>query len=220
MAIRLYRFLSADFGLKAAAERRLRISRIAQLNDEFEFLGLALDEKVDRVALREVKDRAHRKTGVICMSANWSHPLQWGHYGASFTGVALGYDVLESQFQKIKYVQERPTLASMGYQALDDLTPDDIKELMCTKFDAWSYEDEYRTFVELKSKEVIKGVPHYFHHLDALWRLKEFIVGPRTPLKRKDVMKALQGQDVDVFQARAAFKDFRVVRQRQDSMWR
>lgn len=220
MVIRLYRFLNAEFGLKAAVERRLRISRIAQLNDEFEFLGLALEEKEDRIALRKMRDHAHRRTGVICMSANWSHPMQWGHYGASFTGVALGYDVPELRFQKITYVKERPTLASKGHQSLSELTLDDIKELMCLKFDAWSYEAEYRTFVPLKSRQVVNGVTHYFHQLDALWRLKQFIVGPRTPLKRRDVMKVLEDQDVDVFQARADFKNFEVVRQHQDSMWR
>ena len=40
----VYHFLCAKFGLEALRKRRLRVSRIMDLNDPFEFLGVDLSE--------------------------------------------------------------------------------------------------------------------------------------------------------------------------------
>lgn len=81
--MRRYRFLSAEYGFRSLQEKRLRIGRIEELNDDFEFLGLALAEKTDRIALREVRRHLHVKSGVLCMSEAWDSPLMWAHYAES-----------------------------------------------------------------------------------------------------------------------------------------
>lgn len=44
--MQLYRFLKAQHGLMSLRDRRLRIGRFEELNHDFEFIGLALGEKV------------------------------------------------------------------------------------------------------------------------------------------------------------------------------
>ena len=46
--MRLHYFTTAQFGLEAIRDKRLKIARINELNDPFEFLGLALRNNIDR----------------------------------------------------------------------------------------------------------------------------------------------------------------------------
>jgi hypothetical protein len=47
--MKVYHFRSAEFGIKSLRERRLKIARIMELNDPFEFLAVDLS-----VASRQV----------------------------------------------------------------------------------------------------------------------------------------------------------------------
>jgi len=130
--MRVYRFLEASYGLMSLRDRRLRIGRIEELNDDFEFIGLALGEKEDRLALRGMRRHMDSKSGVLCMSKNWDSPLMWAHYADSHKGIVLGFDVPERAFYKVDYVKDRPRLADLGLSALDDITPEQIKTLTRT----------------------------------------------------------------------------------------
>ncbi|MEJ6785598.1 DUF2971 domain-containing protein [Aminobacter sp. Piv2-1] len=217
--MRLYRFLSAEYGFRSLQEKRLRIGRIEELNDDFEFLGLALAEKTDRIALREVRRHLHVKSGVLCMSEAWDSPLMWAHYAESHKGMVLGFDVPERAFYKVDYTGKRPSLADMGLSALDDITPEDIKRLTRTKADGWSYEREYRAYLALKDGVEINGAVHYFLPFSTNLRLREVIVGSRYKGKRQEVIDAVHDTTVEVYMARGSFEEFRMVRQRQDRMW-
>lgn len=219
MLMRLYRFLGAAYGLRTLREQRLRIGRIDELNDDFEFVGLALAQKAERIALREMRRHLSVKNGVLCMSESWDSPLMWAHYADSHKGMALGFEVPQAAFYKVNYTKTRPKLADLGMSALDDLTPEDIKRLTRTKAHGWSYEREHRAYLALQNGEEIDGIKHYFVHFSDNLRLREVIVGSRFKGRRQEVVDATGDSDVDIFMARGSFEDFRVVRQRQDSMW-
>lgn len=217
--MRLYRFLGAEYGLRSIVERRIRIGRIEELNDDFEFIGVALSEKADRIALREMRRHISKKNGVICMSKDWDSPLMWAHYADSHKGIVLGFDVPDKAFYKVNYVNKRPTLADMGLSVLDDITPNDIKRLTRTKAEGWTYEQEYRAFVALEDGFEVNGGTHYFTPFSENMKLREVIVGSRYQGTRTEMVAAVSDPSVDVYMARGSFEEFKVVRQRQESMW-
>ncbi|MBY2984863.1 DUF2971 domain-containing protein [Rhizobium leguminosarum] len=217
--MRLYRFMSAENGLRSIRDRRLRIGRIEELNDDFEFVGIALKLKEERVAFRQMRKHLNEANGILCMSEAWESPLMWAHYGDSHKGMALGFDVPDEAFYKVDYVKERPTLASMGLNNLDEITAEDIKRLTRMKASGWDYEKEYRSYQRLKDGVPINGQTHYFISMNPNLRLREVIVGSRFKTARQEVLDAVNDPSVDVFMARGDFDQFKVVRQNQDSMW-
>jgi hypothetical protein len=92
-----------------------------------------------------------------------------------------------------------------------------VERLLYTKFSHWRYEQEYRAFVNL---ETSVG-DHYYMGFSRDLRLKRVIVGDQSAISRRDVTDAIQGSEseVEVFRARAAFRTFEVVRNRNESMW-
>ncbi len=120
--MRLYYFTTKKYGLEAIRNSRLKIARIGELNDPFEFLGLALKRK-DRKVMKTWKEDMNARYGIICMSDNWMHPLLWSHYADKHKGMALGFDIIEDgTFTKVEYSTTRPTLADIGRNSLDNFT--------------------------------------------------------------------------------------------------
>jgi hypothetical protein len=95
-----------------------------------------------------------------------------------------------------------------------------MRKLLCTKYSHWRYEREERVFVSLEGKcPDRKG--RYFEDFSADLKLVRVIAGARSDISRADLVKALGPlvPDVEVFKARLAFQSFRVVRNRQESLW-
>ncbi|SNS98400.1 DUF2971 domain-containing protein [Tropicimonas sediminicola] len=218
----VFRFLNEKYAIRALREKRLRISRIEELNDEFEFIGLALKGRKDRKALREIRSHLHQKSGIICMSERWSNPLLWAHYADNLRGIALAFEIAPTRFHQVKYVSKRPKLLDLGHRTLDGITPADIKQLMLTKFDAWAYEEERRGFFELREGETISGGTHFFEPFSDQMALRQVIVGPRCSVKRREISEALGDLSdiVESFRARAAFQGFSIVRNRNENIWK
>ena len=205
----LYHFLNAEYGLDDLRKRRLKISRIMELNDVFEFLGCDLSDRVFRRALRDTKAQLSAEHGILCFSRSWSNPVLWGHYADRQKGLCLGFDVADGFVEPVDYVDSRfPVPAALDQEFM--------KRLYFTKFSHWKYEEEYRAFVSLDT--MVEG--HYFMDFsDVLLKLKTVIVGAESAIRRADVADALVGIDagVETFKSRAAFKSFAIVRNMDDS---
>ncbi|EKE70188.1 DUF2971 domain-containing protein [Oceanibaculum indicum] len=217
--MRLYRFFSAEYGMCSILDRQIRIGRIEELNDDFEFIGVALSEKAERLALRNMRQRLSITKGVICMSKKWESPLMWAHYANSHKGIVLGFDVPDETFYKVCYVKKRPTLGDMGLSILGDITPEGMKRMILTKAAGWAYEQEYRAYVELNDGIEINDEVHYFMPFSENMKLREVIVGSRYKGPRAEMVAAVNDPSVDVYMARGSFEKFKMVRQRQKSMW-
>ena len=91
-------------------------------------------------------------------------------------------------------------------------------KVLTTKFEHWSYEDEYRLFPQLQDRE---PSGHYFLEFDDQVALREVIVGHRSAISRDDVAQALGplAPQVKSYRARLAFRSFDVVRQKNDRLW-
>ncbi len=93
--MRLYHFTNAEYGLSNLREKHLKISRIDQLNDPFEFMGADLSNGDLRKEIEISKDRYNETMGLLCFSKNWDNPVQWGHYADGHKGLCLGFDVAD-----------------------------------------------------------------------------------------------------------------------------
>lgn len=208
--MRVYRFLNDEWGLTAIKDKRLRISRIMDLNDPFEFLGMDLSKEVFREALQQTKRTLSSYTGVICFSHGWSNPLLWSHYADKHKGLCLGFDIHKSKLMEVNYVDER-----LPYKIPE--TKQDMMELLTTKFRHWEYEKEYRAFISL---DVDIGGHHYID-FSANFKLRQIIVGASSTQTHFEIKQALgkKHNEVEILKARAAFRSFKVVRQHDSNLW-
>jgi Protein of unknown function (DUF2971) len=208
--MRLFHFLNTDFALKDIRERRLKISRIDELNDPFEFLGVDTSNREYRDALNKTKSEISKNKGLLCFSKNWNNPVLWGHYADKHRGICLGFDMPDDLPRQVSYVNSRfnwPTEIDQSF----------MTQLLFTKFSHWSYEDEYRVYVKLEDRD---GDFYYFDFCEELV-LKQVIVGPSSSASRSDVQTALGdlSPNIEVFKARAAFKSFSVVKNKNSRLW-
>ena len=93
-----------------------------------------------------------------------------------------------------------------------------MRELLTTKYSHWSYEREARCFLQLEDLD--KETGHYFASMEPDYSLTDVIVGAGSSIARAEIRQALgDGQTVNVFKARLAFKSFQVVENRDQSLW-
>ncbi len=208
--MRVFHFLNEKFGLEDLAERRLKIARIMELNDSFEFLGVDLSDRAFRRAIKATKETLSKTRGLLCFSKNWQNPVLWGHYADKHRGICLGFDMPKIPPTKVDYVATR-------FPKPQNLDEAFMKKLLFTKFDPWEYEEEYRAYVSLD--EEIEGL-FYVDFSDSLV-LRQVIVGDQSQLSRGQISAALGdlNKKVEVFKVRPAFTSFSVVRNKNNSLW-
>ncbi len=257
--MRLYHFINAKYGLEDLRDKRLKIARIMELNDPFEFLGADLSDHEFRESMQNLKKFLSEKYGLLCFSESWDNPVQWAHYADGHKGLCLGFDVLDQFLDKVNYVDER--LPVDGFLAdmeatgtrlsreMDDYigqpaSPDEfekkkaefrekarntlrkesradgpsldlVKKIIATKFSHWSYEREYRCYLPLENK-AIKEIDGrcYADFSDEILKIKEVIVGLRSPVARAQIEATLgeMAGGVEIFKARADDRKFALVR--------
>ena len=201
--MRVYHFLSPEYGLKDLKEKRLKISEAMSLNDPFEFLGVDLSCKETRKKIKNLKQKSSKYFGLICFSKNWNSPVQWAHYANKHQGICLGFEIPDKRLKKVKYVDKRPSLSST-------MTDDEFRKLFLTKFSHWSYEEEYRMFLNLTEQE--DGF--YYENFSEVMILKQVIIGVKSSITKKNVQDAFGDEKIEIFRVRCAFKSFSMVRNR------
>jgi Protein of unknown function (DUF2971) len=203
MNLVVYKFLPAEYALKALEERKLKVSLISELNDIYDCapivrrVGDGLRHTHQNVS-KEWFNRACRTFGLLCFSACFQSPLLWGHYASSATGLALGFSI-EHLARKsltgalsyaVEYDRRRPRLE---YSASDSDTDDDacehIRAYFAVKAKEWEYEQEFRQVVFLPRCEPRAGM--YFAPFDGR-ALKEVIIGCRSSITPSYVSHCLQ----------------------------
>jgi len=215
--MRLYHFLNSEYGLLNIRHRRLKIARISELNDPFEFLGVATKSASLRRRYQRLKDGLDEYMGLVCFSGNWNNPVQWGHYADRHRGLCLGFEV-SAQAHKVTYVSERLPARPSAMKSEGPEAEAHVTEILTTKFEHWNYEDEYRLFPQLGKRDS-NGL--YFLEFDDQVELREVIVGHRSAISRADITQALGllAPRVTSYKARLAFRSFDVVRQKNDRLW-
>jgi hypothetical protein len=222
--VRLYHFLNAKYGLQAIRRQHLKIARISELNDPFEFLQVASEDPRTRARYQFVKRSLSEYMGLICLSENWKNPVQWSHYGQSHRGICLGFDVDAAAANKVRYVANRIPANLKAMRKDGPAARRHMLDLLTLKFDHWSYEQEHRVFVPLENRPKNRSGLCFmkFSGADSPLVLKEIIVGAASEVSPEEVNAALgrRAGSVSAFKARLAFRTFEVVAQRNRDLWR
>ncbi|OLP54875.1 hypothetical protein BJF92_13795 [Rhizobium rhizosphaerae] len=217
--MRLYYFTKPEHGLENIRRRRIKIARIKDLNDPYEFIPLMGDRAL-RKGMREMKRLADSEYGIVCFTSSWEHPMMWSHYADRHRGVCLGFDVVSARpIIPIEYTPHLLAEKDFKVQQIDDIDTLDYMRTWFVKFDSWAYEAEKRMVFQLDQEEVENGL--YFHRFEPALRLAEVVVGAESDITRDQVTAAIGDlQNVELTKARLAFQRFAVVKQHQESMWK
>jgi len=200
--MRLYKFLTAEFGMKTIREKRLKISTLDDLNDPFDLLPYEMRKLHIRRAFKSLTADFTRILGIICFSSNWKDPVIWAHYSDKHKGLCLGFEVPKRLGRKVRYVKKR--LLFPEHQVLSS------EPMLFTKFASWAYEKEVRSFRPLL--ESTKSGNLYYMDFGGDLKLVEVIAGARcrvTESGLRSAIKPLEG--VKLKRARAGFRRFEVV---------
>jgi len=217
--MRVYHFLSKQYGMDDLLKRRLKIATLSDLNDPFELLAVSLSDSAVRRAFRKMKEELSRRRGLLCFSRDWHNPVQWSHYADKHRGLCLGFDVPDESVGPVTYSGRRIPARIEQLTAPRLLDEAKAVSLLFTKFSHWSYEDEVRAFVTLEDRDPKTGL--YFAEFSDRLRLREVIVGAASTLTRAQVRDALAGlaPSVSAWKTRLAFRSYRIVRQNNERLW-
>ena len=217
--MRLYHFLNEQYGLENIRHRRLKVARINDLNDPFEFAGVSFGNKNLRDAFRKMKQIKNEQRGLLCFSTKWSNPVMWSHYANNHKGLCLGFDVANDLVGPVSYSGKRLAVDLEQLKSPNELSVEFITQILFTKYAHWKYENEYRSFVTLE--EVDEKTGHYFADFSDRLTLRQVIVGAESSISRQQLSEALgeELQHIEKLKARLAFKSFSVVQQKNHLLW-
>jgi hypothetical protein len=207
--IRLYKFMADKYATPTLERKRLKASLYNQLNDPFEFMSFHLPDRDQRFAWRKAVDGVFADKALLCFSRNWRNPLMWAHYADNHSGVCLGFDIPIEYAVKVLYREKRPKVDFAKLTQAERLEA--IRDFSHSKFSHWSYENEYRVF--LSRTELIREGELIFWSFSEGIMLREAIIGINSKLGSEEVSKLADTPGLRVHTARAAFRDFRIVRQ-------
>jgi hypothetical protein len=202
----LYRYLDAQSALKSIESRSLRISRLHELNDPFEWrMGISgitpEGESLIEKWIAPILANQSKAFGLMCFSATFKEPVLWSHYADKHRGVAfeVEYDCKPDNPIEIKYPPERLVVDGARYADLQQNEPalreyllPFMKPMMSRKSPSWEYEKEHRIYFDLSKEPNIKtSCGHYFIPIPDNF-LTRVILGYKCPLEEQYVAKALQ----------------------------
>jgi hypothetical protein len=200
----VYHFISPEFALKALRDRRLKIARIDELNDPFELCAANFSDVDAKSRLEAFKKQVNERYGVVCFSENYHDPVLWSHYADNHRGVALVFEIPDSEAIRIDYQPECFKLDIDAAIRRDRFDESVINKFISAKFPSWHYENEIRMTCVLNDHFCqidAKGKKVYFESLslesygtDSL-KLKGLIRGARCDLNAGDVASELLAVD-------------------------
>lgn len=195
--MRVFKFVQAVHGLDNIARKRLKVSRINELNDPFEFLAADLSVPWKRAAFENSKNDWHLKYGLVSFSMHSENPLLWGHYAGSHTGIALGFDVPDKLLVPVKYTETR--FRAVFDEASKTIVdgPKVVDKINRTKFSDWKYEKEQRLFIGLEKTYDELGIKFitFCENLE----LKEIIIGAKSSLSINHLRDQFNEQLKDIY---------------------
>ena len=217
--MQVFHFVSARYGLDDIRNRRLKIALIPELNDPFELMSIDLSDAELRPRFRSFKATLSKDNGLLCFSSKWSNPVLWSHYAERHRGLCLGFQVRDDIAKGVSYTAKRLIKEAEAIRNPGAINEALVQRLLFTKFAHWRYESEVRAYVHIDQKDSETG--HYFYEFSDSLSLTHVILGCQSEISRAEVSDALGdiANNVHCFKARMAFKSFKIVRNRNESLW-
>jgi hypothetical protein len=209
---RLYHFNTRDHAISNIQKQRLKIARWDDLNDPFELRNV-LPSEVSEESFDKWRNYSANTLGLLCFSKRYSNPIMWGHYAANASGVALGFDVPESdRLMKVNYCNcflKPPTKPNDEEFAI---------ALVSTKAKDWAYEDEVRIFQNLSDAkcefQTAAGKYLYFKPFSTSMKLREILLGVDCKADQSTInaMKRYVTPDVEICRTVRSKNKFEIVK--------
>lgn len=98
--MKIYHFLTTENAISDLALKRIKVSRLSQLNDPFELIAADTSDPRDKLALEAFKVQVGGSKEIICFSNDWNNPLPWGCYAKAHTGMALGFESTSNKYSR------------------------------------------------------------------------------------------------------------------------
>lgn len=179
MTKRVYKFVSAKYGICDLEKKHLKIANTNELNDPFDLAPVNVANEAIEYAVNHTVAGLRGETGLLCFSANWSNILMWSHYADGHQGVCLGFDIPHEEPGKEVLREVRYQSNTLELKGVEDLTEEFLRDTLTTKYECWSYEQELRAFVKLTDPPDEKGF--YWLDFGPHLELKEVIIGAVCP---------------------------------------
>lgn len=199
--MRVYHYLEAKWALDDIRRRRLKLSKIDDMNDPYEWKCVRSDDGPSQLALERIESEIVEETGALCFSRSWNNILMWSHYGDRHKGICLGFDVPDELKRDVEYVDDLLVVGKLSGAPADEKRRA-FARLYWAKFGEWHYEDEIRIYGQRAEKDEETG--QYFVDFSQQLKLKEVVAGARFKLSKKPIEDALRGYSVDVKVVKAA----------------
>ena len=201
--MKLYKYTTAEYGLAAIREKRLKVTTLLDANDPNEWLHVMRDPDtgMDWHANPEFRGQfryfwSHRY-GFISLSRHYKDLLMWGHYADKFRGMALEFEVLDqTKVTEVKYKVHRYVLDG---KSIANPTEEALKKFIGRKDKTWEHEGEFRVLVNLHScttKRLPNGDTIYFQSFDPdifpsqVLKLTGVVLGSECTVTMEDVHQA------------------------------
>ncbi|WP_461426173.1 DUF2971 domain-containing protein [Gymnodinialimonas sp.] len=185
------------------------------MNDPFELLSYRLPMPEPRNSWLAARKTFGSQYGVICFCKSWGNPVMWSHYAEYHSGLALGFDIDDRFLNRVKYIKNRRNLPISSDLSANTRV---ISNALKTKFKHWEYEQEYRRITELGEPDEVNGL--YFLPFKGHMILREVIIGPKSKVTSDQIMDAYSSEPISVITSRIGFRDFKVVQQKKQSLWK
>jgi len=215
--MRVYHYLPAEWGLDDIRRRRLKFSKIDDMNDPYEFRCVCSSEELSQAALESTLREVVQRFGALCFSSSWNNILMWSHYGDRHKGMCLGFDVPDDPgiTRPVEYVGEVQVVGDIVEPSMSvDWTEQGteiVDRLLGMKYRGWCYEKEIR--VNPRREQMDERTGFYFVDFGEILKLKEVIAGARFSMGRRSIEDALSGysEDVQIVKAAASKARFEIV---------
>jgi hypothetical protein len=213
--MRAYKFLDAKWGLENIKNRRLKQSRVSDLNDPFELRSYDVTDLALRMAFSTTSEDIDKARGLLCFSVDWQNPVIWAHYSDKHKGLCLGFELPEikedpkSDAGYVKYVQHLSPFP-FNFESMAESEHDRFaRSALFTKYRDWAYEKEIRVWSQLTNED--NGL--YFVPFGESMLLTEVIIGQKCVLSKAQIVSALGPltDEVKILKARAAYDRFEMV---------
>lgn len=207
--------MNAENAIKTIEQKKIRIGRIAELNDPFELIpGLSNSEQnhtFDQIekAQKFLLNKYNEKYGIVSFSSSLKDPVLWSHYADEHRGIALSFDFERIKTLKIIYKPKRiiipPSRFDDSMQSLDEEV---VFSLLSRKAPSWKYEKEFRFVVDLDRCDIQQG--NYFLGV-APTIFKEVILGARCSYPVEYLKRVFQHENkVEVKKAKLSLNKFEI----------
>ena len=209
---RLYYFTPFKWAVSNIEKKRLKISRLLELNDPFEFRHVKPNKngRPSRKELDKYISKLNEQNGLLCFSRRFSNPLMWGHYADRGRGVALAFDVDSDLQLKVDYPKE-----FLEYPS--EVTEEFVHLFLSTKARDWRYEKEVRILENLDTSpcefDAATEAFHFFARFTDQMKLRAIFLGPNFEKDEASVLaikKLLNDPDVQIVQTELASNKFKV----------